>query len=63
MAPYRCPICDGRGIVPGGFYNSTNVCSVSYRSTEPCRACNGTGVLWELVTYQPMGVTEDAETD
>lgn len=46
MIPYKCPICDGHGIVPGGFYFSTGGRSISTNSTEPCRACGGTGILW-----------------
>lgn len=46
MIPYKCPICDGHGIVPGGFYSSTGGRSISTNSTEPCRACGGTGIVW-----------------
>ena len=51
MKPYKCPVCDGHGIVPGGFYLSTNQYSVSnYTSSnytsEICRACNGKGIIW-----------------
>ena len=23
-SPYRCPVCDGSGVVPNGFYNQTS---------------------------------------
>lgn len=44
--PFRCPVCGGRGIVPNGFYmiyaDTTNS-----STAEPCRTCNGRGVIWE----------------
>lgn len=46
--PYVCPVCQGRGIVHNGFYNSTG--SITYGSTstapEICRTCDGTGIVW-----------------
>jgi len=42
--PHCCPICQGRGEVPPGFY----IGSVFTRAiSETCRTCQGTGVLWE----------------
>ncbi len=46
MKPYRCPICDGRGNVPGGFYHATGNSWTSNRSVEVCRSCHGTGLIW-----------------
>lgn len=48
MKPYKCPICEGRGIVPGGFYNTTvsGGYSVSTNTTEQCRSCMGSGIMW-----------------
>lgn len=45
--PFRCPVCNGNGLVPNGFYSKTGETWVSY-STQPetCRSCNGTGVVW-----------------
>jgi len=38
--PYRCPICDGHGIVPGGFYETIPGCTgISSSASEPCRQC------------------------
>ena len=41
-----CPVCNGKGIVPNGFYNTTNP---TYTSTstapEPCRTCCGSGMV------------------
>ena len=44
--PCRCPVCGGRGIVPNGFY--TIYADTTNSSTaEPCRTCNGRGVIWK----------------
>lgn len=46
-SPFRCPVCNGKGVVPNGFYTSVGG---SWQSTslspEKCRTCNGTGVIW-----------------
>jgi molybdenum cofactor biosynthesis enzyme MoaA len=46
--PYKCPVCKGRGSMPGGFYESigNNWVSRSHE-TDPCRSCNRTGLVWE----------------
>ena len=49
LAPYRCPICGGNGIVLGGFYNQTSGAWVSTNPTEECRSCGGTGILWSKI--------------
>ena len=45
----RCPICEGTGNVPGGFYQSTwahnGQTTVSNNSIEVCKACKGTGIV------------------
>ena len=44
MTPHACPVCQGRGSVPPGFYGlfeADRVC---------CKSCQGTGVVWETVT-------------
>lgn len=46
MKPYKCPICNGTGIVPGGFYLSVNGYCSSTNTTEMCRQCQGTGIIW-----------------
>lgn len=48
LTPHRCPICYGRGIVPVGFYSTTEMLwSAGSTGPETCRACKGTGVLWQ----------------
>ena len=40
-APYKCPICDGRGTVPVDFYYQQTT-EVSTR----CKSCSGNGIVW-----------------
>jgi DNA-directed RNA polymerase subunit RPC12/RpoP len=49
MAAYRCPVCDGKGLVPNGFYAAVGVNYWSSSSTTPetCRACGGTGLVFD----------------
>jgi len=44
--PYRCPVCDGRGIIPIGFYTGMSEGAVSNMTPEDCRSCEGIGVVW-----------------
>ena len=47
LAPHRCPVCNGYGLVPNGFYMQTSgQWSTSSITPEPCRSCNGTGIVW-----------------
>lgn len=45
-APHKCPICEGRGVVPGGFYSATTDCWSWNTTQETCRQCGGTGIIW-----------------
>ena len=47
MKPHKCPVCNGNGIVDAGFYNQTSGEWTSTGGTEPCRSCEGTGIVWE----------------
>ena len=43
--PHTCPICGGRGLVSGDFYQQQQ--STNYNTTVVvCQSCNGTGVIW-----------------
>jgi len=42
--PHRCPVCNGRGLVPNGFYSAFQ--ATSSTSPEQCKSCYGSGVLW-----------------
>lgn len=48
--PHKCPVCEGRGMVPSTFYQSTaadGTGATSSLGTETCRTCGGTGIVWE----------------
>lgn len=47
MKPYKCPVCNGNGQVPGGFYLGTGEELTSDTSFEECRSCVGKGIVWE----------------
>ena len=46
--PEVCPVCQGHGIMPHGFFE--HPAGVSFGSTScenvKCRPCDGTGILW-----------------
>jgi len=45
--PVKCPICEGHGNVPGGFYTSVpGSTMISNCSQEQCRTCFGSGIVW-----------------
>jgi DnaJ-class molecular chaperone len=46
LKPYRCPVCEGNGFVPNGFYNQVSgQWSTSSLAPEICRSCQGTGYV------------------
>lgn len=45
-----CPVCQGRGKVAEGFYDSCEI-STTANSSVPCRSCNGSGYLWNITHY------------
>lgn len=47
-APYRCPVCGGKGKVPAGFFGAigVDVWSASKSGPDECQPCGGSGVLW-----------------
>lgn len=44
--PHVCPVCDGKGFVPSGFYEPVEMWASSSASNQQCRTCNGTGLVW-----------------
>lgn len=47
MIPYRCPICNGTGNVPGGFYNCVpGGTPTSTNTSEKCQSCIN-GVIYD----------------
>ena len=48
MSEYqKCPVCNGRGIVPQGFYMVPEGQDFSSSSTAPetCKTCSGSGII------------------
>ncbi len=42
----KCPVCNGRGIVPGGFYSFSSIRNTDASNlSETCRSCNGKGYI------------------
>jgi hypothetical protein len=46
QTPYKCPICEGKGIVPNGFYSVYGSGTTTDASPETCKSCYGSGILW-----------------
>ena len=44
ILPHTCPVCGGTGTVPSNFYNHSQTGTTC--NPEPCRSCNGTGIVW-----------------
>lgn len=44
----KCPVCEGKGHVPAGFYESvgTYIWSSTSTNAEMCRSCEGKGIVW-----------------
>lgn len=68
--PYVCPVCDGRGVVPFGFYLTlTGYWTTSTINTETCRTCGRTGIVWNnkntiIINYEERRFeTNVSETD
>lgn len=45
--PHICPICNGQGKVPQGFYNLSPYITTTTLGEELCKSCNGQGIVWE----------------
>jgi hypothetical protein len=45
--PYRCPVCEGRGIVSAAFYSTALIgMSAANSSDVQCRSCLGSGIIY-----------------
>lgn len=55
--PYRCPVCEGRTVVPPGFYQASPSLHVDV-GDQPCRACGGQGVVWSQSEHFAVGGRE-----
>jgi hypothetical protein len=49
MTPHKCPVCDGAGKVsiPPWVAGDQPEWSSTDTAPHPCRACCGTGIVWE----------------
>lgn len=46
MEALRCPVCNGNGLVPNGFYSQTSgQWSSTSTSPETCKSCSGRGYI------------------
>lgn len=46
LAPYKCPICEGRGTVLGAFYVFDPSANVNPDDYVECHSCGGEGIVW-----------------
>lgn len=42
--PHVCPVCEGRGNVPPGFYDRPTMTTSPI--LETCKSCSGIGIVW-----------------
>lgn len=48
MSVQVCPVCNGKGLVPNGFYDVGSNASTTISVTpETCRSCGGKGYIFE----------------
>ncbi len=49
MIPHACPVCNGQGTVSKPPWIAGDVTEWTSGDTQfyPCKACNGTGIVWE----------------
>lgn len=52
-SPCRCPVCEGRGTVPNGFYFGGGYSTST--TPETCRSCNGKGYILVEGNTVPKG--------
>ena len=60
-----CPLCEGRGYVPLGFYSSTAGRAWTVSSTIPdrCRSCDGRGYVVVQSSDESLMPTGKERTD
>ena len=46
--PFKCPVCNGTGLVsrPPEIAGDVESWTSSTTNTYPCKACAGTGIIW-----------------
>lgn len=61
MSWQKCPVCEGRGHVDGGFYADLRAEEIVVPRTGPqvarCRSCDGKGVLLAVAAAFPLDLT------
>lgn len=50
--PHCCPVCNGRGSVPEGFYKDLKLETFQGVGIEECKACKGIGIIWDYTNYE-----------
>jgi DnaJ-class molecular chaperone len=54
----KCPVCEGSGQVPYGFYDSTGYDGgATYFPNEICRTCQGKGIILKPLESPEVVVT------
>lgn len=53
MSVHKCPVCEGRGLVPAGFYYQNSLPTAVNTCPETCRSCNGKGVIFDTDCFDP----------
>ena len=47
MGVYKCPVCEGKGQVPAGFYFTNAAPTVVNTCPETCKSCGGKGIVFD----------------
>jgi len=57
----KCPICNGTGLVSGGFFSHAGDCEtwVSDHTTEMCQRCQGIGTILAPDLYRDTKKCEE----
>ena len=63
MEYQKCPVCNGNGLVSGGFYSHPGDYPVwsSLNTMEMCRTCDGRGIII-MPSMPSMPISEDPRT-
>lgn len=51
MGVYKCPVCEGKGQVPAGFYYTNAAPTVINTSPELCKSCGGKGIVFDAEMF------------
>lgn len=57
----KCPLCNGAGLVSGGYFTRAGDCDqwVSGNAAETCRVCGGSGII-QKPPVNPVGSGGDS---